>query len=274
MVFYSILLVDRWVNLNQQETKKMKYIVVLFALLFICSTSLYALSMDGLVLHLSFDEGSGGTAADSSGTGNDGELSGGAEWVDGVFGGAIHFNDDAADNMVVIPDDDSLDIVEEMTISMWVNIETMPDGSCSLITKADTYMIHASDWSGNGIEQELLLWPFDAWQTEASTPIQLGEWRNVVGVYDGEHVKMYIDGQLMGERDRADDIDVTDNDLVIGRDSRDCCAGRVSKLTVDEVMIFARALSDNEVAELMEGPASIQPQDSLSSTWGQVKSSF
>lgn len=252
----------------------MRYIVALFALLFICSTSLYAYSLDGLVLHLTFDEGSGDTAADSSGLGNDGTLSGSAAWVDGVFGKAIHLNDDAGENMVVIPDDDSLDITGEMTISMWVNIETMPDGSCSLITKADTYMIHTSDWSGNGIEQELLLWPFDNWQTEASTPIQLGEWRNVVGVYDGALVKMYIDGVLMGQRDRADDIDSTDNDLVIGRDSRDCCVDRVAKLTVDEVMIFARALSDREVGELIDGPTPVQPQDNLSSTWGRVKSSL
>lgn len=251
----------------------MRYMIVLFALLFICTTSLYALSLDGLVLHLSFDEGSGGTAADSSGLGNDGALSGGAEWVDGVSGSAIHFSDDAADNMVVIPDDDSLDITGEMTIAMWANIEAMPDGSCSLITKADTYMIHTSDWSGNGIEQELLLWPFDAWQTEASTPIQLGEWRHVTGVFDGALVKMYIDGVLMGQRDRADGIDSTDSDLVIGRDSRSCCAERVSNLTVDEVMIFDRALSDGEVAELMDTTA-VQPHDSLSSTWGQVKSSL
>jgi len=253
----------------------MRYMVALFALLFICSTSLYALNLDGLVLHLSFDEGSGGTAADSSDKGNDGALSGDVEWVDGVFGKAVYISDSAPENLVLIADDDSLDITGEMTISVWVNIETQgPDGSNSLITKADTYMVHISDWSGNGIEQELLLWPFDAWQTEASTPIQLGEWRNVVGVFDGALVKMYIDGELMGQRDRADGIDVTANDLVIGRDNRSCCTERVAAMTIDEVMIFARALSDGEVADLMEGPTPVQPQDNLSSTWGRVKASF
>lgn len=252
----------------------MRRVVILFALLLICAAPLYALDTSGLVLHLSFDEGSGTTAADASGAGNDGELVGDVTWVDGVFGKAVYISGSAAENSVVVADDDTLDITGDMTISVWVNIEAMPDNNCSLITKADIYMIHASDWSGNGIEQELLLWPFDAWQTPASTPIQLGEWRNVVGVYDGTKIKMYIDGQLMGERDRSGDTAVSDVDVVIGRDSRSCCNTRIAAQTIDEVMMFARALSDSEVAELAGGLSPVQPHDRLSSTWGQIKASY
>ena len=38
-----------------------------------------------------FNEGKGGTAADASGNGNDGEIHG-AKWVDGKFGKALEFN--------------------------------------------------------------------------------------------------------------------------------------------------------------------------------------
>ncbi len=253
----------------------MKYVLGFLALLVISVAPVYAYDMEGLVLYLPFDEGSGTVARDASGTGNDGELRGEVTWVDGVFGKAVYISDSAPGNLVFVADDDTLDITGDMTISVWANIETEgPDGSNSLITKADTYMIHISNWSGNGIEQELLLWPFDAWQTAASTPIQLGEWRNVVGIYDGSMIRMYIDGQPMGERERTGDTAITANDLVIGRDNRSCCNSRVAAMTIDEVMMFARALSANEVEQLLLGPAPVQLHDSLSSTWGQIKSSF
>ena len=47
-----------------------------------------------------FDEGKGGTAADSSENGNDGEIHG-AKWVDGKFGKALEF--DGASNWVEVP---------------------------------------------------------------------------------------------------------------------------------------------------------------------------
>ncbi|MCY3551955.1 MAG: hypothetical protein OXH39_15950, partial [Candidatus Poribacteria bacterium] len=47
-----------------------------------------------------FDEGKGGTAADSSENGNDGEIHG-AKWVDGKFGKALEF--DGVSNWVEVP---------------------------------------------------------------------------------------------------------------------------------------------------------------------------
>jgi hypothetical protein len=255
----------------------MKFMSLSIVLLLLCTGSLYALDKKDMVLYLPFDEGSGIKARDASGNGNDGELQGNVEWVDGQHGSAVYINDDAASNMVVVKDDNTLDITGDITIAMWINIETIgPDGSNSAITKADTYMIHTSNWGGRGIEQELLLWPFDVWQTAASTPIQLGEWRHVTGVYDGAEIKMYIDGDLMGQRARAGAIASTAVDLVIGRDSRACCNARICAQTIDEVMMFSRALSENEIKEAMKGGGgiSVDPEGSLTATWGEAKATF
>jgi hypothetical protein len=240
---------------------------------FICVSPATALDKAGMVLYLSFDEGEGETAKDRSGNGNDGQLQGNVQWVDGQHGKAVYFSDDAAANMVVVADDNTLDITGSMTIAMWVNIESIgPDGSNSLITKADTYMIHTSNWGGRGIEQELLLWPFDQWQTTASTPIQINEWRHVTGVYNGSDIIMYIDGELMGQRARAGAIASTNSDLVIGRDSRACCNARRTAQTLDEIMIFSRALSEREIEEAMEADSfPVNPSGSLAATWGEMK---
>jgi hypothetical protein len=253
----------------------MKFTTLSVILLLLCANPLYAFDKTGLVLYLRFDEGKGETARDASGKGNNGQLQGKVEWVDGKWGKAARISDDAANNMVVVKDDNTLDITGEMTIAMWVNIETIPDGNCSLITKSDTYMIHTSTWSGRGVEVELLLWPFDAWQTAASTPIQLNEWHHVIGVYDGEEIKMYIDGELKGRRTRAGNTAVTMNDLVIGRDSRDCCNTRRSAQIIDEVMMFNRAISEGETEDLMKANfISVAPGELLTAAWGRVKARF
>lgn len=249
--------------------KRTIFLVVLFLL---CASFAYAIDTKGLVLYLPFDEGSGKVANDKSGNKNHGELQGNVEWVTGKLGKAIKISDDAANNMVVVKDNDTLDVTDQMTMGAWVYIEAMPDNHCSIITKADTYMIHTSDWSGKGIEVEPLLWPFDAWQTPASVPIQLREWRHVLGTYNGKEIKTYIDGELKGQRPYTGAIAVTEADVVIGRDSRSCCNARRAAQTIDEVVIFNRAVSDSEVKELMAGIlASVQPWDHLTSTWGQIK---
>jgi hypothetical protein len=252
----------------------MRFTVILVTLLLISTGSLYALDQTGLVLYLPFDEWCGKSAKDASDNGNDGELMGNVEWVGGQYGKAVRILDDDAGNMVVVKDSDTLDITGEMTIAAWINIETLPDENCSIVTKADTYMVHASTWSGLGIEMELLLWPFDAWQTAASTPIQFNEWRHYVGIYDGAEIRTYIDGELKGQRARTGDTDVTAADVVIGRDSRDCCNTRLATLTMDEVMMWNRVLSDSEVREVMASLAPVQPQDLLAATWGRIKARF
>ena len=56
----------------------------------------------GLVAAYGFDEGSGTTAADASGGGNTGTLSGGVGWALGKFGTAATF--DGVNDLVTVPD--------------------------------------------------------------------------------------------------------------------------------------------------------------------------
>ena len=68
-------------------------VLVAIFVLFTLTTSLYAgLDDKSLVLYLSFDEGKGGNAADSSVHGHDGELIKNPTWVDGQFGKALEFD--------------------------------------------------------------------------------------------------------------------------------------------------------------------------------------
>jgi hypothetical protein len=67
--------------------------------------------------HLSFDEGSGTSAADSSGNGHAGTLAGGANWAAGRRGNAVNLNGTSA--YVSLPPDIMTD-VGDFTICAWV----------------------------------------------------------------------------------------------------------------------------------------------------------
>lgn len=234
-----------------------------------------ALDSKGLVLYLPFDEGSGGTAKDASGSGNDGKLSGKASWTAGKHGKAVLVTDDAPDNMVVVKNSASLKLTAAASLVAWCNLETMPDGHNSIITKADAWMIHTSNWRGPGFEWEPLFWTpaFVAWQTTASVNNPKAEWHHIVGTWDGKQVLTYIDGKQVGKVAQPG-ANLADNgsDIVIGRDSRGCCNSRKARMTLDDVMIWNRALNENEVKEVMsENAFAVDPNGKAAMTWADMK---
>ncbi len=251
----------------------MRLTIGLIVLSLLCASSLYALDAKNLVFYFSFNEGAGTVAKDASANKNNGEIKGKIDWVAGKYGKAIKFNETDPASMVSVKANKTLDVTDAMSYGAWVYVDVMmPDGSCALITKADTYMIHMSDWSKKGVEMEPLLWPFDKWQSEISTPIQVKEWHHVMGIFDGKELKTYLDGVLKGKRAFASKIAVTTNDLVIGKDNRACCNTRRNGITVDDAVMFNRALTEAEIKEMQLGNlTSVSPQGSSATLWGDIK---
>jgi hypothetical protein len=70
------------------------------------------------------DEGSGTRAADSSGSGNDGAVSGGATWVAGRSGAALSF--DGTTGRVRVPDNSTLEPVSTVSVGAWVKHDHSP----------------------------------------------------------------------------------------------------------------------------------------------------
>ena len=112
------------------------------------------LDLEGLVLYLPFDEGQGKNAADLSGNGNDGTLENGVEWVDGYFGKGVYLAE--IPDHVEVPDSPTLDLEESLTLAIWANIESLPDGSCALFMKATSYMLHTTT-GGDGVKIDPLV---------------------------------------------------------------------------------------------------------------------
>ncbi len=87
-----------------------------------------------LVAYWRLDEGSGTTANDSSGNGNDGTFNGDPQWVEGYYGGAIEF--DGAGDFLDCGSDPSLDLTK-WTIAFWLKLNENKDYNAYIVMGLD-----------------------------------------------------------------------------------------------------------------------------------------
>ena len=116
------------------------YCVILITLL-ISGESLLGIAQDEhTVLLYTFETGAGKVVPDLSGNKNDGELMG-PKWGEGNFGGGLVFEGNGPRDFVEIPDSDSLDLVEGLTVEMWLYLEAWSTASGTGATKELAYKV-------------------------------------------------------------------------------------------------------------------------------------
>ena len=248
-------------------------VLSLFTLTFSVATHVEALDTEGLVGAWLFDEGKGETVTDSSDNGLDGKIARGKpKWVTGKFGGAMEFG--GAD-MVTVDDDPALDL-EDFTLAAWVNIPKI-SGAWQIIASKENRNPTGRNYGlfGN-INNGTVHYSFTTnagWKSfNAATAVTDGDWHHVAGTYDGSDFKLYLNGAVDGETAPGTKPDNHDNFLFIGG----CDIGNYWMTgTIDEVVIYNRALSEQEINELMEDGATVvldvQLGGKLATTWSQIK---
>ena len=201
---------------------------------------------DGLVAEWHFDEGSGSVLADSSGNGNDGVIHG-ATWTDGNFGSALEF--DGVDDYVVVPHSASISLSNAMTISAWVTADSFPDWSTVVMKSATSRWYDGYGmYYGSG---DLRVFVTEYSSHKAHTPFSAtSSFKHVVGTYDGNNIKIYIDGVEKSTTSTSAGISTNTASLTIGKG-----AGGVYQWDgkIDEIRIYNRALNAEEVKALYEG---------------------
>ena len=220
-----------------------------------------------------FDEGIGNNVKDSSGNGNDGEITGTSLWIDGVFEKALYFDMGVTGvDYITVPDSDVLDIEEAITMMAWVKPDEL-SGLRFIVKKEAVYVLLFSEDKGLC----LIANPSEQWlaPAEGITPFGIGEWHHIAGTYDGSTAKVYFDGELDGEVDFNTEIDVTDKVLMMGANVQNDVPFRNVPPFVgalDEVAIFNEALVGDEIKQFMTGGLlAVQPAGKLSSAWGAIK---
>ncbi len=196
---------------------------------------------NGLVGYWNFDEGSGTTASDSSGSGNNGTLVNGPTWTDGKVGsGALSF--DGSNDYVSMGN--SNNAPPTFTLSAWVkhNIPENNVGIAGKHTGGNGYYLSTFYNGSNGIRKVSLTINSTTISSNGSFPE--GTWIHVVGVFDGTNAMLYLNG-VFDKSAPSLAPNPTSAGFFVGAQN----ATRFNGL-IDEVRLYNRALSAQEVLDI------------------------
>ena len=200
---------------------------------------------DGLVAHYTFDEGAGAVVGDSSGSGNNGTVMGSPQWIAGKVGGAMQFS--GVDDYVDCGNDDSLKIQDAVTVACWIKVAAFSVTWETIVSMGDdSYRLARGP--GDGDSAHFGCNGPTGGNISGNSIITTDTWRHVVGVYDGAHSILYIDGFENTRVASTGQIDVSAHNLFIAENAQ--ATGRLFGGAVDDVRIYNRPLSPEEVAGL------------------------
>ena len=246
---------------------------LIFGLLLISSGTLSSIAQDEhTVLLYTFEAGGGKVVKDLSGNKNDGELMG-PKWGEGNPGGGLVFEGNGPRDFVEIPDSDSLDLIEGLTVEMWLYLEAWSTAGGTGATKELAYKVGPRSDKKVLIRMTTGALAWGAAVVAGKTDMPLKKWTHIAGTYDAKsgEGKIYIDGVLDGEGKIGGEIVPNDDVLWLGRGAGPFLNGRM-----DEVRISNIARSQEEIQELMdkgiEGVLAVNSKDKLATTWGKLKS--
>lgn len=201
------------------------------------------------------NEGSGQVVHDYSGHGNNGMLgstpssdSNDPSWIKGVFlGSALRF--DGLDDFVTIPDSGSLR-PQKLTVAAWVRGTETPGAYRYIVSKGaincDTGSFGLYTAAGGGIAfyiadsaNHYFVSP------EYGRAVWDGSWHNVAGTFDGQTIRLYVDGVQIGTGTPAPaaiDYSLPIGDSEFGNYPGSCSPALTFAGDVDGVQIWSQAL--------------------------------
>lgn len=233
-----------------------------------------------IVLYFTFDEDEGDKVTDISGTGNNGSIHN-AKRVDGKYGHALEFDGENA--YVEVLSDVTLDI-STMTLMAWIyksEFSVQSNGE-TIISRKDSgcYCLEVTGWE-NRFPEKLSSEPqiSGTYRPVASPdPVPLNRWVHTAVTYDGDLLRLYLDGEVVTEEQWPGAItNNTANYLYVGIESAgtapDATHGAFKGM-IDEAIVANRAFSADEIKTYMEGSSAVEPKGKLPVWWSSIKSDF
>ena len=223
--------------------------------------------------HWTFDEGSGTTAADSSGNGHTATLGSAAGWTAGAVGShALALNGTAAS--VATAPGPVVDTADSFTASAWVEFNALGGYQTVLSIAGNNVAGFFLGLRGDTGTLSFARLPSDAdaaaTVVASSVAPATGVWYNVVAVEDASASTMsiYLDGRFMGSTPYTTPWEAT-GDTLIGHGFYS--GGEVDYVNgdVDDVQMFSSALSSAQIYALYE-PAAYSFDDGTGSTAADV----
>ena len=234
--------------------KKVVYFIF-FTFVFGTWTSDVAGQNEYMVLHLLFDEGSGEVTQDMSPTGLEATLEGSYDWTTGKFGQAIAFTDGRA----VVSESDPLNL-PQTTVMAWVN-----PASIAAVDTVDWYTDinaiygKAGDAGDDSVtlglmaEDGVYFYTDTGANNELTVPdaeVSIGQWQHIAGTFDGTVMRVFVDGEQVGELAVVGSI--IENPILPTVGGREDVAISFDG-AIDEVKVFSQALTPGDIRNAMFG---------------------
>ena len=215
--------------------------------------------LDGLLAHISLDEGTGATARDSVETNRVGKIIGNANWTDGKLGNSLTF-----DGKTHVDFGQLFDVEHDQPFSISAWIYPTSSKPITVLSKMDDIAAYRGFdliiEQGRPAVHLVHHFPDNYIKTITKTPVKLNAWHHVVATYDGSSraagVKIYVDGKLaplVATSDTLRGTIATEKPVHVGRRS----ASVPFQGKIDEVRLYANRLKDEEVQQLLAGLAGL-----------------
>ena len=240
----------------------------------------YAVEEEDVLVYYSFDKLNGNKVPDDSGNGNTAELAGKGSLVDGAFQKGIRLNGGVvqmAANDFIVP----VGKKGVITMEAWfylnehasydgiISIEAAAAGCCEYRIMVNPSFNPFWD-AGHHADKSLGNYKFE-----------LDEWYHYVMVADGKDGKVYVNGKFIGSQPENFDLPEHKEAAIYIGAGENPTLHKVEDAIIDEVVIYAKALTEKEVKESMEqslpgvlGWLAVEAGDKLAVTWGELKTDF
>ncbi|AQT67159.1 Alpha-amylase/pullulanase [Anaerohalosphaera lusitana] len=184
-------------------------------------------------LHWAFDEGTGSTAGDSSGNGNDGSISGATWTTQGRDGDALVF--DGVQNNVLLSLTEST--WSEFSVAFWARTDTVSQ---------DLYSgLFNNNSSGNDFQIDLSGGSPSSYRYSGTTMTTVStEWIHLAVTFDGAGSRMFVNGSFIGTQPDLTNV-FGQIQVGVNRNGQNGFAG-----VIDDVLVYEAALSDQAIADL------------------------
>lgn len=252
----------------------MKSIVTILLLTCLFSAAGLAAVPKDVLLYLPLESIDSGSVKDFSQYDNECTIKGNPKVAAGKFGQGFEFN--GSTDFIEVAESDSLaTLADQITMVAWIYPNDL-SGTGDVINKwggnDDGNAIHFEVNSGGTLRMCLRQDPgtkiVDFTTTDA---IKVKQWTHLTGVYDGSEGRVYFNGKMVASAKGGGKIEVERKVYEIGGNTVD---SRYVNGILDEVAIFNRALSDDDIDKAMAGKlisAAVNPTGKLAATWGSIK---
>ncbi len=251
------------------------WIAMVSVTLMFCISLAYAeIPTKDLISAWNFNEDAGVVANDAV-SDNHGTIIGDPNRVEGKYGLALEF--DGVDDMVEVPADPSLDTPNAFTAAAWIKVYEYPNHAGvvwkgNMMANGAFYTFRIAVLPGQGITWGACSAGTEGWFASGGT-VESDTWTHVCITGDGDTPRGYINGLEDGTRRvLAPYLVYKDEPLRIGESHFGPPV--YFKGVIDEVVLYNRGLSPDEVNELMNNPitgVAVEVTGKLAATWATVK---